>query len=89
MPTQSFIELKDLQISTQIGTYGPDDEVPNAHLLDLKLTISQCLVMTPRDGMAHVFDYDPLILKVDALARAHHYETQERLITCIVDICAQ
>ena len=45
-------------------------------------------MMIQRDGMAHVFDYDPLNLKIDALARANHYERQERLMTYIVKICA-
>lgn len=87
MPSQSFIELKDLQIAVRIGTYGPDDVVPDAHLLDLTLTIAPHLVMIPRDEMALVFDYDPLIRHIDTLARAHHYETQERLMTCIVEAC--
>ena len=39
--------------------------------------------------MALVFDYDPLIRRIDTLARAQHYETQERLITRIVEACAQ
>ena len=89
MPSQSFVELKDLQIAARIGTYGPDDVVPDAHILDLTLTISTHLVMVPRDEMALVFDYDPLILRIDTLARAQHYETQERLITRIVEACAQ
>ena len=38
--------------------------------------------------MAHVFDYDPLISQIDALARDGHYETQERLITLIAEACA-
>ena len=88
MPSQSFIELKDLQIAVRIGTYGPDDVVPDAHILDLTLAISSHLVMIPRDEMALVFDYDPLIRRIDTLARAHHYETQERLLTCIVEACA-
>ena len=87
MPSQSFIELKDLQIAVRIGTYGPDDVVPDAHLLDLTLTIAPHLVMIPRDEMALVFDYDPLIRHIDTLARAHHYETQERLMNCIAEAC--
>lgn len=84
----SYVELRDLQIAVQLGTYGPDDIVPDAHLLDLTLTIAPHLVMVPRDEMALVFDYDPLIRQIDALARAGHYETQERLMTCIVQACA-
>ena len=88
MPSQSYVELKDLQIAVQIGTYGPDDVVPDAHLLDLTLTIAPHLVMVPRDEMALEFDYDPLIRQIDALARASHYETQERLMSRIVEACA-
>lgn len=89
MPSQSYVELKDLQIAVRIGTYGPDDVVPDAHLLDLILTIAPQLVMIARDEMALVFDYDPLIRQIVALASARHYETQERLVTCIVETCAQ
>ena len=87
MPSQSYVELKDLQIAVQIGTYSPDDIVPDAHLLDLTLTIAPHLVMVPRDDMALVFDYDPLIRQIDTLARVSHFETQERLMTRIVDAC--
>ena len=89
MPSQSYVELKDLQIAVRIGTYGPDDVVPDAHLLDLTLTIAPDLVMIAQDEMQLVFDYDPLIRHIDTLARAHHYETQERLVTCIVEACAE
>ena len=88
MPSQSYVELKDLHIAVQIGTYGPNHVVPDAHLLDLTLTIAPHLVIVPRDEMALVFDYDPLIRHIDTLARASHYETQERLVTCIVEACA-
>lgn len=88
MPLQSYVELKDLQIAVQIGTYGPHDVVPDAHLLDMTLTIAPHLVMVALDEMALVFDYDPLIWRIDKLARASHYETQERLVTCIVEVCA-
>jgi dihydroneopterin aldolase len=39
------------------------------------------------DGMDYVFDYDPLVLEIDRLANDCHYETQERLITRIVQAC--
>lgn len=89
MNAQGFVELKDLQIAAQIGTYGPGDVVPEAHVLDLTLTIAPRLIMIARDEMALVFDYDPLILRINTLARAHRYETQERLLTCIVEACAE
>ncbi len=88
MSRQSYVELKDLQLATRIGTYGPKDVVPDAHLLDLTLTIDPDLVLIAEDSMAHVFDYDPLISQIDSLARDEHYETQERLMTRIVEACA-
>jgi len=88
LPAYSYVELKDLKIAARIGTYGPGDVVPEAHLLDLTLTIAPDLVLIAQDGMAHVFDYDPLIHQIDALARERHYETQERLMTRIVHACA-
>ena len=39
--------------------------------------------------MANVFDYDPLVIEIDRLAGDGHYETQERLITRIVEACAK
>ena len=88
MPAYSQIELKDLKIAARIGTYGTGDVVPEAHLLDLTLTIAADLVLIAQDGMAHVFDYDPLIRQIDALASERHYETQERLMTHIAHACA-
>lgn len=88
MPAYCQVELKDLKIAARIGTYGPHDVVPEAHLLDLTLTIAADLVLIAQDGMAHVFDYDPLIRQIDALARERHYETQERLMTRIAYACA-
>ncbi|MEM7719688.1 MAG: dihydroneopterin aldolase [Pseudomonadota bacterium] len=88
MGCRSTIELFDLKIATNIGTYGPDDIVPDAHLLDLKLMIDPGLVFIETDGMENVFDYDPLIRTIDRLARDGHYDTQERLITRIVRACA-
>jgi dihydroneopterin aldolase len=87
LPSQSYVELKDLQIAARIGTYGADDVVPDAHLLDLALTIAPDLVLIARDEMAMVLDYDPLIRQIDALALTSHFETQERLMTRIVEAC--
>jgi dihydroneopterin aldolase len=86
--TSAVIELRDLQLKTEIGTYGPNDTRPDAHILDLTLGISVRQVAIAQDGMAHVFDYDPLILEIDRLAADGHYETQERLITRIASACA-
>ena len=88
MNTNASIELKDLRLRTHIGTYQPGNTVPDAHLLDLTLWIDASLVLIKEDGMAYVFDYDPLVLEIDRLAGDCHYETQERLISRIAQACA-
>lgn len=88
MTTNASIELKGLRLRTHIGTYQPGDTVPDAHLLDLMLWIDAGLVLIETDSMAHVFDYDPLVLEIDRLATDCHYETQERLISRIVQACS-
>jgi dihydroneopterin aldolase len=85
---RAVIELRDLRLATDIGTYGPDDTKPDVHLLDLTLGIAVDQVVISHDGMEHVFDYDPLITEIDRLAGDGHYETQERLITRIAIACA-
>jgi dihydroneopterin aldolase len=87
MTRTATIELRDLQLATKIGTYGPNDVVPDAHILDLTLTIAPDLVQVDADEMALVFDYDPLIVQIDQIARNQHYQTQEFLMTCIVKAC--
>lgn len=84
----AVIELRDLQLNTDIGTYGPNDIRPDAHLLDLTLGIAVNQVVIAHDDMSLVFDYDPLIVEIDRLATDGHYETQERLITRIATACA-
>ena len=86
--SSAFVELRDLQLKTDIGTYGPEDTRPEVHLLDLTLGIPVNQVIISQDGMAHVFDYDPLITEIDRLAADGHYETQERLMTRIASACA-
>jgi len=88
MPIQAAIDLRGLRLEIDLGSYGPDDVVPDAHLLDLTLGIDPRLVLIAQDGMDAVFDYDPLIAEVDRLARDGHYETQERLMTRILEACA-
>jgi len=83
------IELRDLKLQTQIGTYGLDAIIPKQHLLDLTLWIDATLVLISQDNMENVFDYDPLVIEIDRLAADCHYETQERLITRIVQACAR
>jgi dihydroneopterin aldolase len=39
--------------------------------------------------MENVFDYDPLVIEIERLACDGHYETQERLMTRIVQACAK
>ena len=84
----AVIELRDLHLKTDIGTYGPTDTRPDFHILDLTLGISVDKVLIAQDDMANVFDYDPLILEIDRLAADGQYETQERLITRIAGACA-
>lgn len=88
MTCQARIELRDLHIPACIGTYGPDDVVPDSHALDLDLTISPDLVQIASDDMANVFDYDPLIAQIAGIARSQKFETQEYLMTLIVKACA-
>ena len=88
MPRQARIELRDLHLPVSIGTYGSDDVVPDAHVLNLDLTISPDLVQVTSDAMVNVFDYDPLMAQIAAIARSRTFETQEYLVTLIVQACA-
>lgn len=83
------VELRGLELPANIGTYGPGDVVPEAHLLDLTLFISTDLVLVATDEMANVFDYDPLLAEIDRIAGECHYETQERLMTRIAAACVR
>jgi dihydroneopterin aldolase len=89
MTSTACIELKDLRLNTQIGTYAPGAIIPDEHLLNLTLWISTKLILISEDFMDQVFDYDPLVLEIDRLAAHGHYETQERLVTRIVEACAR
>ncbi len=88
MSRMAQIELRDLHIAASIGSYGAADVVPDAHILDLTLTIAADLVLVAADDMARVFDYDPLIAQIDRIARERMYETQEYLMTLIAEACA-
>lgn len=88
MTCYSQIELRDLELVVSVGTYGPNDVVPDAHLLDLTLIIAPDRVLVAEDSMNSVFDYDPLIVQIDAIARTGLYQTQERLMTLIAQACA-
>lgn len=85
---KSSVELRQLELTPSLGTYGPNDVVPDVHLLDLTLVIDPVLVFIDTDGMKRVFEYDPLIAEIDRLANEGHYHTQERLMTRIVAACA-
>ncbi len=87
MTAQAFVELRELALNTQIGTYGPMDTPPDTHLLELTLGIGSHRVLIAKDEMANVFDYDPLMAEIDRLAEDGHYETQERLMTRIAQAC--
>jgi dihydroneopterin aldolase len=82
------IELRDLHLPVSIGTYGPGDVVPDAHVLDLTLAIAPDLVQIASDEMANIFDYDPLIAEIAEIARSQTFETQEYLMTLITQACA-
>lgn len=88
MSCKASIELRDLKIETQIGTYKTGNIIPDSHLLDLTLWVDSNLVLIAEDKMSHVFDYDPLVLDIAKLAGDCHYETQERLVSRIVAACA-
>ena len=83
------IELLNLVLNIQIGSYTESDVVPDKHILDILLSIDPELVLIDDDKMDRVFNYDPLIRAIQRMAAEMHYETQERFITRIVDICAK
>lgn len=83
------IELLNLVLNIQIGSYTERDVVPDKHILDIVLSIDPELVLIDEDKMDRVFDYDPLIRAIQRMATEMHYETQERFITRIVDMCAK
>jgi len=91
---RSTIEINNLPIEARIGFFEADPLAPNdhndpyRHVLDLVLVVSAELVLVEHDAMAHVFDYDPLVAQIHALATERHYETQEMLLTRIVNACA-
>jgi FolB domain-containing protein len=89
MSCKASVELRDLKLKTQIGTYSAGDIIPDSHLLDLTLWIDSNLVLITEDNMSKVFDYDPLVLEITKLAGECHYETQERLMSRIVEACAR
>ena len=89
MAKRATIELRDLVLPLELGTYGPEDLAPDAHVLDMTLTLSAEHVHIAADEMARVFDYDPLIAEISRLAEERHYETQEYLLSRIASACAR
>ncbi len=89
MTIKACIELRDLELNTYIGTYKPEDVVPNEHILDLTLWIHPSLALISQDSMNQVFDYDPLVTEIQGIASETHYETQERLMTRMVHACTK
>ncbi|MBU3624519.1 hypothetical protein [Polynucleobacter sp. AP-Latsch-80-C2] len=49
MSSTACIELKDLRLNTQIGTYAPGDAIPDQHLLNLTLWINPKLILISED----------------------------------------
>jgi dihydroneopterin aldolase len=87
MTKHAQIRLNDLTLPCSIGTYEPDDIVPDAHVLDIVLYLDKSWVVIDADQMDRVFDYDPLIRKILQIAAAEKYETQEYLMSLIFHCC--
>ncbi|UOD50021.1 dihydroneopterin aldolase [Orrella daihaiensis] len=89
MTLHSTIELSDVPVKAHIGVFASGDSDPYEHLLDLTLRVDPALVLIKQDGMAHVFDYDPLLEQIHAVSQNKRYETQEILASHIVRCCAK
>ena len=87
MTKHAKIRLNDLTLPCSIGTYGADDIIPNAHVLDMVLYLDKSWVVIDADQMDRVFDYDPLIRKILRTSAAEKYETQEYLMSLIFQCC--
>jgi dihydroneopterin aldolase len=87
MTQHAQIRLHDLTLPCSIGTYGADDTIPDAHVLDMVLYLDKSCVVIDADQMDRVFDYDPLIRKILQIAAAEKYETQEYLVSLIFQCC--
>ena len=87
MTQHAQIRLNDLTLPCQIGTYGTDDVIPDAHILDMVLYLDKSWVVINDDQMDRVFDYDPLIRNLLHVAGAQKYETQEYLISLMFQRC--
>ena len=87
MTQHAQIRLNEMTLPCSIGTYGADDIVPDAYVLDMVLYLDKTWVVIDADQMDRVFDYDPLIRKILQTAAADKYETQEYLISMIFQCC--
>ena len=87
MTKHAQIRLNDLTLPCSIGTYGTEDIVPDAHVLDMVLYLDKSWVVIDADQMDRVFDYDPLIRKILRTAAGDKYETQEYLMALIFQCC--
>lgn len=87
MTQHAQIRLNDLTLPCHIGTYGTDDIIPDAHILDMVLYLDKSWVVINDDQMDRVFDYDPLIRNLLHVAGAQKYETQEYLISLMFQRC--
>lgn len=89
MPLRSTIELTDVPVKAQICVAVLGESDPYEHALDLTLVVNPSLVLVQKDGMRHVFDYDPLLEKIHAVSQNKQFDTQEYLASLIVQCCAQ
>ena len=87
MTQHAQIRLNEMTLPCSIGTYGADDIVPDAYVLDMVLYLDKTWVVIDADQMDRVFDYDPLIRKILQIAAADKYETQEYLMSLIFQCC--
>ena len=87
MKKHAQIRLNKLTLPCNIGTYGENDIVPDAHVLDMVLYLDKSWVVIDADQMDRVFDYDPLIRNILQIAAAEKYETQEYLISLLLQCC--
>ena len=87
MTKHGQIRLNNLTLPCYIGTYGTDDIVPDAHVLDMVLYLDKSWVVIDRDQMDRVSDYDPLIQDILQIAATQKYETQEFLMSLIFQCC--
>lgn len=72
-----------------IGEYLSDGAYRHRHFLDLECEVEQQLVTIENDSMDVVFDYDPLIRSIKNISDGKRYNTQEKLVTLLLEACAE